>query len=133
MESGEISDGQISASSSFGADYVASRGRLHTQVEGNLQGAWSAFIPDANQWIQIDLGDQYPRVTGVATQGRSVIQQWVTKYQLKYSNDGVSFDYYKEQGQVTGKVHELTFLSIFLNKSQGRPLFQIWEARWPNG
>jgi len=37
----------------------------------------------------------------VATQGGSNYygdDQWVTKYKLQYSDDGVSFQYYKEQG-----------------------------------
>jgi len=45
------------------------------------------------------------KVTRVATQGRySVYNQWVTKYKLQYSDDGVNFQYYKEQGQTTDKV-----------------------------
>ena len=64
---------------------------------------------DADQWLQIDLfslGNKYTRITGVATQGRrnERYQQWVSKYKLQYSNDGVNFRYYKEQGQTADKV-----------------------------
>lgn len=115
MESGAILDGQISASSKWDIYHVASRGRLHNQVEGDFQGCWAAAIPNLNQWLQIDLGSQSLKVTAVATQGRhSAASQWVTKYRLQYSNDGVSFEHYKEQGQVAAKVHESTFLYIFL-------------------
>ena len=111
MESGEIPDGQISASSEFDIYLVASRGRLHNQVEGDFQGSWAVASLDLNQWLQIDLGSQSLKVTAVATQGRHASTwQWVTKYRLQYSNDGVSFEYYKEQGQVAAKVHEPTFL-----------------------
>ena len=53
MESGAISDGQISASSEYSAKHVASRGRLHSQTEGIKTGAWSSAIVDANQWLQV--------------------------------------------------------------------------------
>lgn len=111
MESGAISDEQISASSEFDVDHGTSRSRIHTQIEGGKAAAWSAGILDANPWLQIDLGNQYTKVTGVATQGRNapVVQQWVTKYQLQYSDDGVSFEYYKEHGQTESKVPEPAF------------------------
>lgn len=57
---------------------------------------------------QVDLGNQFTKVTAVATQGRSAADaQWVTKYTLQYSNDGVSFEYYTEQWQI--KVPEPAF------------------------
>ena len=105
METGAISDGQISASSEWAAYLGASSGRLHWQAQPSKQGSWSAAIYDANQWLQVDFVNQYTTVTGVATQGRNGgDQQWVKIYQLQYSNDGVNFQYYKEQGQTANKV-----------------------------
>lgn len=71
--------------------------------------AWISLTKDADQWLQIDLfslGNKYTRITGVATQGRrnENYQHWVSKYKLQYSNDGVNFRYYKEQGQTADKV-----------------------------
>ena len=91
MESGAITDRQISASSIWGA---ASQGRLHFQTGGR---AWVAAQNDANQWLQVDLGIQGTKVTRVATQGRKSSPYRVTEYKLQYSNDGVNFQYYKEQ------------------------------------
>ena len=91
MESGAIADRQISASSEYGA---ASQGRLHFQTGGR---AWMAAQNDVNQWLQIDLGNQYTKATRVATQGRKYSSYRVTEYKLQYSNDGVNFQYYKEQ------------------------------------
>ncbi|XP_078344084.1 uncharacterized protein LOC144629740 [Oculina patagonica] len=103
MESYEISNGQISASSEWDNNHAAIQGRLHFQKSGHKQGAWSAGSNNVNQWLQIDLRTKH-RVTRVATQGRNgAHSQWVTKYKLQYSNDGVKFKYYREQGQATDK------------------------------
>ena len=99
MENGAISDGQISASSQFDANHAAKQGRLHCKA-----GSWSAGNTNLHQWLQVDLGSQYIKVTRVATQGRHDYPQWVTKYKLQYSNDGVNFHYYREQGQTAAKV-----------------------------
>ena len=102
MENGAISDGQISASSEWNAiTHSANFGRLHCKLGS---GAWVVLTNDVSQWIQIALGEQQMRVTRVATQGRYKFSQWVSKYSLQYSNDGVNFQYYKEQGQTTDKV-----------------------------
>ena len=114
MESGAITDGQLSASSEWDGNHGAYRGRLNIKRNGRLQGAWSARRNDANQWLQIDLFDENAKVTGVATQGRENHNQWVTKYKLQYSNDGVNFQDYKEQGQSAYKVNRV-FMCNFKN------------------
>ena len=43
-------------------------------------------------------------VTGIATQGRYDLSQWITSYSLEYSDDSVTFEYYKEHGQSENKV-----------------------------
>ena len=108
MESGEISDYQISASSEWDSFHAAIYGRLQlAATPGKDGGAWSSAISDANQWLQVDLGIHSSSViTRVATQGRDdgTHRQWVTKYKLQYSNDGINFQYYREQGQTADKV-----------------------------
>ena len=100
MESGAISDAQISASSQWDANHAAKQGRLHFQAVSGKAGSWSAQFNNLNQWLQIDLGNQHAKVTRVATQGRNAAySQWVTKYKLQYSDDGVNFKYYRDQGQ----------------------------------
>ena len=107
MENGAISDGQITASSQLDSSHAVSQGRLHVKATAGKAGSWSAGINDANQWLQIDIGSRYANVTRVATQGRNGNSQWVTKYKLQYSIDGVNFQYYKEQGQTAAKVKVL--------------------------
>ena len=109
MESGAILDGQITASSQWDDNHAPFLGRLHFKKSGNKQGSWSAATSDAYQWLQIDLVSQYNEVTGVATQGRNGFKyQYITKYRLQYSSDGVNFQYYREQGQTADKVKKKT-------------------------
>ena len=104
MESGKITDKQLSASSQYNANHGVNRARLRTKITGNKQGAWVPRTNDGNQWLQIDLGGKYTKVKRVGTQGRFNSNQWVITYKLQYSDDGVNFQYYREQGQTTDKV-----------------------------
>ncbi len=107
METGEITDGQISASSQYDDfNHAATKGRLRLKAGAESTGSWVVASGDTNvdQWLQIDLISPNPKVTGVATQGRDAADQWVTKYKQQYSNNGVDFFYYREQGQNVDKV-----------------------------
>ena len=94
MENKEILDSQISASSKLDEDNAATLARLHLKEHGSKQGGWSALNNDFNQWLQVDLGS-LTRVTLVATQGKSGSDQWVSRYRLQYSHDGVTFNFTK--------------------------------------
>ena len=110
-----VSGGQLTASSEYSANHAASQGVLNNQKNS---GSWSARTNDYNQWLQVDLGKTM-KVTRVATQGRySGYNQWVTKYKLQYSDDGVSFQYYKEQGQTTDKVSSGKKEILFIRKGR---------------
>ena len=100
MENRTISDRQITASSEWDYDEAAIQGRLNL-----TPGGWGADVDDANQWLQVDLGSLHSKVTGVATQGRNGdYDEWVTKYRLQYSDDGVNFTYYREPRETLDKV-----------------------------
>ena len=95
MENRLIKDAQITASSEYYHTFGAAiHARLKFKESEGKYGAWSAASNDANQWIQVALGS-FTNITGIATQGRNAVGQWVTKYQLQYSDDGVNFRYYK--------------------------------------
>ena len=100
MENFRITPAQISASSQYDGNHGSNIGRLHYT---GYAGAWSAGANNLNQWIQIDfrIGTT---VTYVATQGRHNHVQWVTEYKLQYSNDGNSFQVFKQQGENADKV-----------------------------
>ena len=106
MESGAITDGQISASSEWSVNHAAVHGRLHYKANGYKKGAWSPASRDVKEWLQVDLASNHTAVTGVATQARNghPSVQSVTKYNLQYSDDEVNFQYFKEHGQATEKV-----------------------------
>ena len=103
METRLIKDAQIIASSQYDSSHAAIQARLNFKVGGGKQGAWSAGSNDVNQWIQVALGS-YTTLTGIATQGSNGADQWVTKYQLQYSDDGVNFHYYKALCEILPKV-----------------------------
>ena len=113
MESGAIADVQITASSEYESEdednvnvSMAIYGRLHFPENGSIVGAWVANTSNDNQWLQVDVGAQYAKVTGLATQGRnsSTYSQWVTKYKLQYGDNGEAFQFYREHGRTTDKV-----------------------------
>ena len=106
MESGEISNGQVSASSEWDGNHAAIQARLYFEAAHDKAGSWSAKYNNLDQWLQIDLSSKHTLVTGLATQGRNGYGQWVTKYKVQYSDNGVNFQYYiyMEQGQVAIKV-----------------------------
>ena len=105
MENSAILDGQISASSELDDDNTAIQGRLYFQATGTKQGAWSAAQSDLKQWLQVNLESQFTKVTRIATQGQNGgNNRWVRRYKLQYSNDGVNFQNYREEGQTANKV-----------------------------
>ena len=97
VESGAISDGQMSASSQWDKNHAAPQGRLYFKAVPGRSGSWSAKDNDVSQWLQVDLGNPQTNVTALATQGRNDYLQWVTKYKVQYSGDGVSFQYFMEE------------------------------------
>ena len=111
METGAIPDGQITASSYWGQYHEPYLARLHLQEAwSQFHGSWAAGSNDINQWLQIDLSIEH-NITRVATQGRQDANQWVTKYNLHYSANGVTFQYYTDQYGLT-KVALRSFLSL---------------------
>ena len=103
MESRQIKNAQITASSQWDGNHAAIQGRLNFKAGRGKQGGWSARYNNGNQWIQVALG-WYTKLTSIATQGRNAYSQWVTRYKLQYSEDGVNFQYYKVPGQRSPKV-----------------------------
>ena len=93
MRTGAISDAQITASSIWDFRYEAYQGRLNFQGIPRKSGSWSAGRNDFYQWLEVFLGVPLYTVTGVATQGRSDHDQWVTRYILRYSFGG---DYFQD-------------------------------------
>ena len=121
MEDGTIIDAQITASSQVDDHHSAVQARLNFKADGSKAGAWSALINDRNQWLQVDLGS-YTRVTRIATQGRNRYNEWVTKYNLQYSDDEGNFQLYKQIGESVAKVMSpaAELLSCFTSMKHNR-------------
>ncbi|XP_067018848.1 EGF-like repeat and discoidin I-like domain-containing protein 3 [Acropora muricata] len=107
MQNRKITAAQISASSQFSSKHSPEGARLFNQPSGSQVGCWSAAWNNLNQWIQIDLRIK-TRVTQVATQGRPGItyKQWVTRYKLLFSDDGISYEGFVAQGDSVVKDFE---------------------------
>ena len=113
MESGFIKDVQITASSQFDGNHAAIQARLNFQAGGGRAGGWSSRTNNVKQWIQVDLAS-YTKVSQIVTQGRNAFNQWVTKYKLQYSDDGVNFHFYKLPGHDSPKVLYKTFVNLII-------------------
>ena len=109
MESGTITNAQLSASSRYDDSflYAASQGRLNLWSYSYKGGAWCPRYNDPNPWLEVDLRS-YTTVTRIATQGRNGRGNWwVTEYRILYSDYGITFHYYKDPSDNSAKVNYL--------------------------
>ncbi|XP_019640573.1 PREDICTED: uncharacterized protein LOC109482333 [Branchiostoma belcheri] len=98
VESGVITDDQISASSSWSSQYQPREARL------NNLNAWSPNSDSTSEWLQVDMLER-TSITGIQTQGHRyfvtshfVTSHYVTSYKLIYSNDGINWNIFQENG-----------------------------------
>ena len=92
MAEGTIQDHQITASSvKRHKSRSASNARLNYTGDIYNSGAWCPQIT-TNSWIQVNLTVSR-LVIGVVTQGRSDVEEWVIRFEMKYSEDGSNWYY----------------------------------------
>ena len=90
--------------------------------------AWSSKTNNVNgEWVQMEF-NKVSRVIGVVTQGRKDYSQWVTKYRVATSMDGITYTYvdggpsfHKDTFVNAGKVFEG-------NKDRGQQVKNIFES-----
>ena len=101
----KLSNSKITASSEHNGHHAAWLGRLGRVRHGAYVGAWCARHNNHNQWIKFDFSRPM-RITKVDTQGRQDADQWVTRYQLSSSLDGIHWQIYrfKSQDKVCEKI-----------------------------
>ncbi|XP_073259279.1 lactadherin-like [Porites lutea] len=94
MQNGGIPDSALTASSEAAAAHSPNRGRLNYATP---PAAWSSGGAHylKNSWFQVDFGS-WTKVTRIATQGRKYAYEWVTRYRVSYSYDGIFFKDYTE-------------------------------------
>ncbi|XP_005038621.1 PREDICTED: coagulation factor V isoform X1 [Ficedula albicollis] len=105
MESGEIKNTQITASSTMTSwfnKWDASLARLNQDGKMN---AWRAKLNNNQQWLQIDLLT-VKKITAIATQGVTSMsaENFVKTYVLLYSNEGSEWKTYTEGSSSVPKV-----------------------------
>ncbi|XP_045059091.2 contactin-associated protein-like 5 isoform X1 [Desmodus rotundus] len=62
-------------------------------------GGWSPETSNAQQWLQMDLGSKV-EITAVATQGRYGSSDWVTSYNLMFSDTGHNWKQYQQEDSI---------------------------------
>ncbi|XP_011050796.1 PREDICTED: neurexin-4 isoform X2 [Acromyrmex echinatior] len=100
---------QITATTS-----LSERGPNNARLHGG--NAWTASSSDFGQYLIIDLG-QVMNITAVATQGRSVQNEYVMEYRISYGTNGLDYvDYKEEDGHAKMFKGNIDGDSIKLNK-----------------
>ena len=103
MESGLISNQDITASSSRSPVSTGNQARLH-----NPRSAWSPYPNDNNPYLQVYLGGN-KKVTAISTQGHPLWPEFVRSYLVRYSINGKIWRYVKAINGVP-KVSNIYFL-----------------------
>lgn len=80
------------------------------------------MVTDQDPWLQVDLKEQM-EVTSVATQGRYDSWDWVSSYQLLYSDTGRVWKQYRQEdgvGVSLASFHQSFDLLLFCLTSKHR-------------
>lgn len=96
MQDGRIQDDQITASTKFSNLLAPYNARLHKNTtDGKPRAGWAVGYIRPNQppWIQVDFRKE-EKLYQIATQGLSDLPQYVTAYNISYSDDGEKFTPY---------------------------------------
>ncbi|CAH3128101.1 unnamed protein product [Pocillopora meandrina] len=136
LESGLITDQQITASSSWSKSLGKQNARLNQLAARGKKSSWSAQSNDLNQWLQIDFGRNV-KITKLATQGRNDYgDQWVKSYTLAYSAEGSNvFQAYQENESdkvFTGNTNRNTVVTHVLLQPITARYVQIKPKSWNN-
>ncbi|KAG9271018.1 discoidin, CUB and LCCL domain-containing protein 2 isoform X2 [Astyanax mexicanus] len=110
LESGVVSDAQISASSVWEWARHGEKPSVWASSGSRLKRAglpWAAVTSDTKQWIQVDLKRE-KKITGIITTGSSLpeYQFYVSAYRVQYSSDGQDWTAYKDSGSNQQKVFQ---------------------------
>ena len=100
MESGNISDTQITSSSDLSDTSTAIYARFNQLGNNNgTEGAWVAATNDKNQWVEVNLYRQTV-VTGVNMQSNPSSDKWVTRYKVEFSLDHAMWKYVPDENGI---------------------------------
>ena len=91
MANHEIEDEQITASSSIDPHFP-----FHARLN-NTDNFWRPNYEDQEPWIQVGFLNQIVKIFEIMTRGYSNMNN-IEKFTVSYSNDGLRFAQYKENG-----------------------------------
>ncbi|XP_033984290.1 contactin-associated protein-like 5 [Trematomus bernacchii] len=100
------------SSTQSSASYAAHNAKLNRR---DGAGGWSPMVTDQEPWLQVDLREQM-EVTAVATQGRYDSWDWVSSYQLLYSDTGRAWKQYRHEDGVGRFVGNVNSEAVVQNK-----------------
>ncbi|XP_022252614.1 hemocytin-like [Limulus polyphemus] len=135
LENGKMTPDQVRVTSSKGPSFGPSRIGLNTLATKGAAGGWVAKFEDSNQFIEINL--RAPKnLTGLITQGRNGVSQWVTSYYITYKStkDG-PFTYLSENNKP--KIYPANFdsdtqVTNYFPKIIRAQYLQIHPFKWHN-
>ncbi|KAK7498721.1 hypothetical protein BaRGS_00010098, partial [Batillaria attramentaria] len=131
-----VSDFAFTASSYLDPQHGPHRARLRGQSSGAYGDAWVAKFNDAQQYIQVDIGEAV-QVWAVATQGSAELQQWVRSYTLAFSQDGKTFSTYSSNGrdprQFDGNFDASTVRKHYITIPTVARYVQLWPTDYEDG
>ena len=110
MEDMNIKDGQITASSTY-SPHKPFYGRLNlvSFYDDPQRTAWCADEDDKEPYLTVDLKEE-KTISGVALQGASLTENYVTSFKLCHSQDGRTFKCVSEN--LTGEVNLKYYLCL---------------------
>ena len=57
--------------------------------------AWCAGSAQKSEWLLVDLGVA-STISGIVTQGRGAVKEWITNFMVSYSSDAYNWDYARD-------------------------------------
>uniref|UniRef100_A0A061QFX2 Putative hemolectin n=1 Tax=Cupiennius salei TaxID=6928 RepID=A0A061QFX2_CUPSA len=134
MYNGSIKDNQISTSSNRNWSTDGRYARLNTPQTEDHTGGWVADELNDKQYIQVDFKDAR-NLTGVKTQGRDMVPQWVTAFYISYSQNGMKWNKIKDEGGTVifpGNYDSGTTVITYFNRPIRAQFLRIHPVFWEN-
>ncbi|EFC38165.1 hypothetical protein NAEGRDRAFT_74044 [Naegleria gruberi] len=82
----------VTSSSKYDDNHSVEGIVLNQVRTGGLASSWCAKENNVNQWVKIYFGGNDFYVHKISIQGRHEFQQWVTKFGLEYTVDGIRWE-----------------------------------------
>ncbi|XP_033112622.1 uncharacterized protein LOC117113409, partial [Anneissia japonica] len=105
LETGVVSDSQLSASSSYDENHQPANARL------NDASGWMANDTESGHWIQVSFRKRM-KITGILTQGGGDAYGWIEKFMIRYSLNGKNWwnvKLYKSRNGEFGNLQDQNF------------------------